>query len=173
MGSTSKLRGSTLAVAGLWVYPALAIAWLLGAWGGERVTSVVASANPLVAQFVAIAVILRLLSGTTLGGYRPVAWYLVLAAVATAFLATSAWTYLALADKNFYGTWVDALYVLYYPLFAAACLMLFREQGGSFRRRRIWLDVATFGLGLGTALWVLIFGPAAKAAGHPDASVIA
>ena len=173
MGSASNLRGSKLAVAGLWIFPFFVAAWLLGSWGGARVTSVVASYNPLLAQLAAMAVIVRLLAGNTLSGVRRIAWYFVLAALASDFLATSAWAYLALYDNSYYGTWVDALYVLYYPLFGAACLLLFREQGGSFRRRRIWLDVATFGLGLGTALWVLIFGPAAKAAGHTDASVIA
>ncbi len=173
MGSASNLRGSKLAVAGLWFYPIFVGAWLLGSWGGERITSVVASYNPLLAQLAAMAVIVRLLAGKTLTGYRRVAWYFVLVALASDFCATSAWAYLALFDNSYYGTWVDALYVLYYPLFGAACLLLFKEQGGSFRRRRIWLDVATFALGLGTALWVLIFGPAAKAAGHTDASVIA
>ena len=173
MGSASNLRGSKLAVAGLWFYPIFVGAWLLGTWGGERVTSVVASYNPLLAQLAAMAVIVRLLAGKTLTGYRRIAWWFVLVALASDFCATSAWAYLALVDNSYYGTWVDALYVLYYPLFGAACLLLFKEQGGSFRRRRIWLDVATFALGLGTALWVLIFGPAAKAAGHTEASVIA
>jgi len=173
IGSEASLRGSKLAVAGLWLYPLVVAAWLLGGWGGERVTSLVASYNPVIAQLAAIAILARLLRGSTVTGYRRLAWWFVLVALASDLLATSAWAYLALYDNSYYGTWVDALYVLYYPLFAVACLLLFKEQGGSFRRRRIWLDVATFGLGLGTALWVLIFGPAAKAAGHTDASVIA
>ncbi len=173
MGSGSGLRGSKLAVAGLWIYPIFVAAWLLGSWGGEGVTNIVASYNPLLAQLAAIAVVLRLLTTKAATGYRRLAWYFVLAALVSDFLASSAWAYLALLDNSYYGTWVDALYVLYYPLFATGCVFLFKEQGGSFRRRRIWLDSATFALGLGTALWVLIFGPAAKAAGHTDASVIA
>jgi diguanylate cyclase (GGDEF)-like protein/PAS domain S-box-containing protein len=173
MGSVTFPRRARLAIAGLWMYPVVVSAWLLYSWGGESLTAVVASYNPLLPQFVAILVVVRLLIGPTVTGARRLAWYFILAALVSDLLATSAWAYLALFDNSYYGTWVDALYVLYYPLFAAGCLLLFKDQGGSFRRRRIWLDVATFALGLGTALWVLIFGPASRAAGHTDASVIA
>jgi diguanylate cyclase (GGDEF)-like protein/PAS domain S-box-containing protein len=173
MSSPITLRRSRLLLAALWAYPVFVAAWLLGTWGGPEITSVVASYNQLLPQLVAVAVLLQLLAAGSVSGDRRRAWYCFLGATVSDLLASTAWAYLAYYDNSYYGTWVDALYMLYYPLFAAGCLFLFRDQGGSFRRRRIWLDVATFGLGLGTALWVLIFGPSARAAGHTDASVIA
>jgi diguanylate cyclase (GGDEF)-like protein/PAS domain S-box-containing protein len=172
MSSLTLFRRSRLAVAVLWAYPVFVTAWLLGGWGGERVTGLFASYSQLPSQLVSIGVLAEMLANGRLSGYRRRAWYFLLAASIADFLAGLAWAYQALAENSFYGTWADALYMLYYPLLAAGYLLLFMDRGGSFRRRRIWLDVATFGLGLGTALWVLIYGPAAHAPGRTDASVI-
>ncbi|HXQ64866.1 MAG TPA: EAL domain-containing protein, partial [Steroidobacteraceae bacterium] len=157
----------------LWAYPLLVAGWLLGEWGGSDATTVFASYSVLPPQLVGISLAILLLAGGSLTGYRRLAWMLILAAMVTDFVASVAWASLALSDGGIYGTWVDALYLLYYPPMAAACLCLFKDQGGSFRRRHIWLDVATFGLGLGTSLWVLIFQPAAAVASQSGASVVA
>ncbi len=173
MSTPSTSRRSRLVIAVLWAYPAFVTAWLLGAWGGKGLTSLFASYSQLLPQLVAIGVVMQLLADPAVTGDRRRAWWCFLGAAVSDFGSGIAWAYLALADNSYYGTWVDALYMLYYPLAAAGYLLMFRDRGGSFRRRRIWLDVATFGLGLGTALWVLIFGPAAHAPGHSDASVFA
>jgi diguanylate cyclase (GGDEF)-like protein/PAS domain S-box-containing protein len=166
-------RRPGLSLAFLWCYPLLVAAWTLGRWGGDEATAVFASLNPLLAQLVAIALVTRLLLAGTVSGLRRAAWLCVLGAMVSDFLATAAWANVALFDGSYYGTWVDALFLLYYPLFAAACVLLFKDQGGSFRRRRIWLDVATFTLGLGTALWILVFGPAASAGGQTAGTLVA
>jgi len=173
MGRATNLKYLRLTVGALWAYPVLVAAWLLGRWGGQSATNLFASYNQTLGQLVASVVIAQLLASGAVTGARRSAWYCFLGANACDVLAGAAWAYLALSDNSYYGTWVDALYMLYYPLSAAGYLLLFRDNGGSLRRRRIWLDVATFGLGLGTALWVLIFGPAARAVGHTEASVLA
>ena len=173
MSSQSAFRRWRVVLTLLWVYPLFVTAWLLGSWGGPGATSLFAGYNQQLPALLAIGVIVQLIVDGGLTGDRRRAWICFLAASISDLLAGLGWSYLAIADNSFYGTWVDALYMLYYPLAAAGYLFLFRDRGGTFRRRRIWLDVATFGLGLGTALWVLIFGPAAHAPGHTEGSVFA
>jgi diguanylate cyclase (GGDEF)-like protein/PAS domain S-box-containing protein len=155
----AKSRRYAWVAGGLWAYAAFVTLWLLGGWGGARLTTEFAAWNPVLGQAGLLAVMVLALRGHTLTGYRRLGWLLLLAGTASDLVASIAWAYLATTANETYGTWADALYMIYYPLAGLAGLAFFRAVGGNPARRRLWLDAATLALGVGAALWLVLFSP--------------
>jgi diguanylate cyclase (GGDEF)-like protein/PAS domain S-box-containing protein len=144
---------------GLWAYAAFATGWLRGGWGGPEITKQFAAWSPILGQGALVLVIVAALRSPRLTGYRRFGWLLLLVGTASDLFASVGWAYLATAANEMYGTWADAIYMVYYPLAALACLAFFLAAGGSLKRRRLWLDAGTLALGVGGTLWLLLFSP--------------
>jgi diguanylate cyclase (GGDEF)-like protein/PAS domain S-box-containing protein len=170
--STPSARRPGLYCGAFWLYPLLVAGSLAGRWGGAGITGIIAAYDELPLQLVAIVLVVQLLARGSVTGYRRLAWILLLGAIVCDTVAGVAWGTATLSKGSLYANWVDVPYILYYPLFAGACVLLFLDLGGSFRRRHIWLDLATFALGLGSAFWVLLVVPAAAAPGHTVVSFV-
>jgi diguanylate cyclase (GGDEF)-like protein len=157
-------RHPLAATATVWLIIVIGAMWVGGNWGGLALAGQVGVIFPLLVKFLCLGIISLLVASGKPTGRRRTAWRILLAFSLLDVVGGVWWTVNHYVDGTVYGSGPDILYLFSYPLYAAACVALFRDQGGSFHRRRIWLDVATFTLGLGTGLSVLIFGSGSHAA---------
>jgi len=141
----------------LWLIP-LALFVLLSV---KRWSSADADLLSTIATVVAALLVMSLIMPMARrhqGAPQRAIWRWLLLAVASDVAATVAWGVLHANSSMPYGSWVDAIYLVYYPATAAACLLMFRLEGGSPRDLPLWLDAIAFALGLLAMLWLIVFG---------------
>lgn len=107
-------------------------------------------------------------------GLRGHAWALIVAGMALNLTGSAYWLWQLDRGRPADGL-SDLVYGLCFPVFALATALLYVDGGGSFRRRRVWLDALTLTLGLGTILWPFWLGPtlAAAARGPVELGIMA
>ena len=159
-------------VAACAAFSVLATLWVANGWYGPEVARLVGTWCPLPLHLAAVAAITWTLRDPRLPRLRRLAWSCILLAEIGDAIATVGWGYLAATTHEIYGTWVDVLFMLYYPLMALACGALYVDVGGSWRRPRVWLDAATIALALTAALWPFLVSPIAAALARHDVAVL-
>jgi diguanylate cyclase (GGDEF)-like protein/PAS domain S-box-containing protein len=159
-----------LVLAGAYVlYAAFAAAWLLGGWGGDRVTETFAGWAQIVPPLVGLVMIVMLLRTRPMSAGRRLAWLLLAVGTCMETLGSTAWALTAVTRGDTYPSGADYIFLLYYPFATAACLAFFRDVGGRFDQGRFWLDLATLVIGFGGALWFIVFEPLSALAGAEPA----
>jgi diguanylate cyclase (GGDEF)-like protein/PAS domain S-box-containing protein len=131
-----------------------AVARQLGAWG----------TFPL-----SIAILITLwpsMTGAHLNRRRRLAWQLMFAAVAFDLVAGIGWSFDAVFENVTIGSWPDVVYLFYYPLAAAACVLFYVELGGRMNTPRAVVDFATVVIGFGSLLWFTALAPLGHMSGH-------
>src|SRR4051812_47718604 len=141
--STFLARWSRLAIALCITYSAACAFVSLSGWGGETLAAFLGAwgSFPLIAI---IAVFLwPVVTDKSLSKLRRRAFLLIFAAELLDVVASIGWGYDALTSNVTWGSWPDALWTLYYPLVAAACVLLYFDLGGRLNTVRSALDFAT------------------------------
>ncbi len=142
-------------LAGLWVGTIAAALWFTFADPHSAVSRWIALCNPVPSDVVALLLLLPLLRKSN-SRSRRIGWCCVFAAIACRMLANVGWAATPGRSHEIIGGGLDALYALHYPLLAAACAAFFIDLGGTFKTSRVWLDIATLGLGLGAIAALLL-----------------
>lgn len=137
-----------------WAYALAVVLWIVAGWGGARVIALVIAWHPLLPQILTLILLAGLLR-TSRTSPRRRAWSLVFAAVFSDLLANASWSYVQASANDSYNVWE----LLYYPLIVGACAEFYRDLGGSFAERQVWLDASLIGLGLGATLWLFVLRP--------------
>ena len=163
--------GSWLLVSGLWIYALIVAAWMYFGWAGQAVVEVVGTWHALFSQTVALCLMVPLLRELK-PGFRRVGWLLIFLAAITDLIGNLWWAYLHSDPIRVETGWNDVVYMAYYPLAAGAFAMFFRELGGSFRRRQVWLDIITLALALGATLWLFLLEPELQKNTGLDADIV-
>jgi len=149
-----KFSLSYAAVLFTWAYALVVELWIVAGWGGARVIALVIAWRPLFPQILTLILLAALLR-TSRRSARRRAWYFVFAAVFSDLLANASWSYVQASANDSYNIWE----LLYYPLIVGACAEFYRDLGGSFAERQVWLDASLLGLGLGATLWLFVLRP--------------
>jgi hypothetical protein len=148
--------------AALWAYAVLTGIWLYAGWGGPAVTGAIENWNPAPPELaLLIYMVLSLRKFTP--GLRRHGWTLIVIATAISLIGNLLSPFVVSSGIN--SLWLDAIFVIYYPILVGAYALFFIDLGGSFRSWRTWIDAATLTLGLGATLWLFLFSPALIATG--------
>lgn len=162
---------SWLMVGALWLYALIIALWLAAGWGGAAVVEWIGAWHPLLSLVLALSLIFPVIRELK-PGFRRTGWQFVFWATFSDVLANCWWAYLDADPTRHDSGWNDLPYMVYYPLAAAAFAMFYRDLGGSFRRRQVWLDVITLALGLGAVLWLFLLEPQLRINPDRDANFI-
>ncbi len=82
------------------------------------------------------------ITDSTLSRRRLLAYRLFFAALLLDFVARVGWSYQALNEHVTLGSWPDVLFLFYYPMAAAACVLLYFDLGGRLDSARALIDFA-------------------------------
>ena len=149
---------SWLVIGGLWIYTLVVGLWFDRGWGGAAVMQWVYTWHALLPQIVALGLMLPMIRGLQ-PGFRRIGWQLVFWAGISDIIAESWWAYLQFSPTKASSGWDDLPNILYYLIAAAGFAMFYRDLGGSFRRRQVWLDIFTLALGLCATLSLFLLEP--------------
>ncbi len=140
-------------------YSLVCAATFFTGWGGPVLTEFAGAwySHPL--DVAILVMLLPLLRDGALSRRRRLAWTLVFAAVALDLIASTGWGYSALTEDVTFGSWPDAVYLFYYPLAAAACVLFYIDLGGRFTTLRSFVDFTTIVIGFGSLLWFTALAP--------------
>ena len=147
-----------LLVGGLWVYLVIATVWLVRGWGGGAVMRWVVTWHSVPPLLVVLGLMWPMIHGLE-PGYRRIGWQLIFWAGVSDGVADLWWAYPLDNPTQIDSGWSDLPFVAYYPLAAAAFAMFYRDLGGSFRSRQVWLDIFTLALGMCATLWLFLLEP--------------
>jgi diguanylate cyclase (GGDEF)-like protein/PAS domain S-box-containing protein len=132
---------------------------LLAGWGGARATEFVGAWGTTPLQLVALLLLWPVMHEATLTLHRRRAYRLLFAALVLDLAASIGWGYDALTSNTTLGSWPDVLFLFYYPITAAACVLLYFDLGGRLDSARSVIDFATLAIGFGALLWFTALKP--------------
>jgi diguanylate cyclase (GGDEF)-like protein/PAS domain S-box-containing protein len=141
------------------VYTLLCALVLFTGWGGAHLKELAGTFGtfPLLA---AIALMLwPVVTDPTLSRRRRLAYQVIFASNILDGVASVGWACGAVTGQYAFGSWPDTLYLLYYPLMAAAFLLLYFDLGGQLRSARSMIDIAMLSIGFGALLWFTALDP--------------
>jgi diguanylate cyclase (GGDEF)-like protein/PAS domain S-box-containing protein len=154
-------RGSRVLVVACVGYSLVCVVALLAGWGGESVADYISAWGSFPLSFAILAMLWPSLRDIALTRRRRLAWRLIFAALVLDVVASTGWGYSALTENVTFGSWPDALYLFYYPLAAAACVLFYVDLGGRFTTTRALIDFSTIVIGIGSLLWFTALAPLA------------
>jgi len=141
------------------LYSTLCGAVLLSGVGGESTGELISAwgSFPLI---VVIGVFLwPVITDAKIPLLRRRAFQLIFAAQVIDAIASIGWAHDAFTANVTFGSWPDVLWAAYYPLAAAACVLLYFDLGGRLNSVRSLLDFATLAVGFGALLWFTALAP--------------
>ena len=145
---------------GLVIYVAICSAWMLGGFGGARITHYVGlladSPACLAAVVAAVTTARHLPSGRT-----RTAWGWLAVALALYFVGTTIGVNSWLHGRDPFPGPADIFYVTFYPAIFGALLLLIRESAVQVRWVQLALDAMILVVGFGAFFWFLVIRPAA------------
>jgi hypothetical protein len=156
--SAARPAVAWLLLGGLWGYLVIAGLWLAHRWGSDEFMQWFYTWHALPSQIVALGMMLPMIRGLE-SGFRRIGWQLIFWAGISDAIAEVWWAYLQVKPALIDSGWNDIPYIVYYLIAAAAFVMFYRDLGGSFRRRQVWLDIFTLALGLCATLWLFLLEP--------------
>jgi diguanylate cyclase (GGDEF)-like protein/PAS domain S-box-containing protein len=132
---------------------------LVAGWGGEDMAAWISAWGnfPLIA--VVLVMLWPVIRDATLSWRRRRAFQLLFAAQVLDLIASVGWGYSAFTENETWGSWPDVIWILWYPLAAAACGLLYFELGGRLNSTRWLVDFATLVVGFGALLWFTALAP--------------
>ncbi len=154
-----KLRWTGLLLAVLWSYLGVLSAWLLWRLWSGRPANADSEIVTLLPQIACLVLMWRRLHTPIVDRARWLGWALLSAAVVFDIVASTDLSYVAAQPGAQFGSSADALYMLDYVCAIAAFACFYVSAGGSFRRPRVWLDIAVLLLACGAAMLPFLFAP--------------
>ena len=127
--------------------------------GGERAVEIVGAFGTIPLLIAVQLMLWPVITEPSLTARRRLAYRVLFAANTLDFVASVGWSLIALAGQETFSTWPDALYLLYYPMLAAALGLLYLDLGGRVANARSLIDIATLAIGFGTLLWFTALEP--------------
>src|SRR5688572_28062507 len=127
--------------------------------GGERAVEIVGAFGTIPLLIAVQLMLWPVITDPSLTARRRLAYRVLFAANTLDFVASVGWSLIALAGQETFSTWPDALYLLYYPMLAAALGLLYLDLGGRVANARSLIDIATLAIGFGTLLWFTALEP--------------
>lgn len=152
-------RWSRAITAGVVIYTAACAIVLLGNWANEDLRTWLSAWGNLPLMAIILAALWPELGDTSRSVRRRRAFQLLFAAQLVDLVASIGWGYGALTTSETFGSWPDLVWILFYPLAAAACLLLYADMGGRFDTMRSLVDCATMIVGIGALLWFTALAP--------------
>ena len=149
------------AIAACVAYCVLCSCALLAGWGGEGLARLIGTWGSVPLLIAVLLFLWPVAVDRSLPALRRRAFQLFFAAEVVDLVANIGWNYSALQTNVTYGSWPDAIWQLYYPLAAAACMYLYFDLGGRLNTLRSLLDFATVVIGFGALLWFTALEPLA------------
>jgi diguanylate cyclase (GGDEF)-like protein/PAS domain S-box-containing protein len=144
------------------IYVVVCAIWMLGGFGGERITHYVGlladSPACLVAVVVAVAAARHLAPGMT-----RTAWACMSVALALYFVGTTIGVNSWLHGRDPFPGLADIFYLAFYPAIFGAALFLIRASAVKVRWVQLVLDAMILVVGFGAFFWFLVIRPAAAA----------
>lgn len=110
-------------------------------------------------QFAALALTICLLLRRSASLDSRTAWWWVLAFTAISPVASLIWNTVRTGVSRETLSLADWLYLVDYAALTSAFAIWFAQAGGTFRRRRVWLDAMTMIVVLLVGLWSFFLGP--------------
>jgi len=141
-------------------YSAVLILLMVTGWGGEPVTDFIGAWGSVPVSIAICVVLWPSLFDASLTYRRRLAWRFIFAALMLDNIASVGWAHSALTENVTFGSWLDVLYIFYYPLAAWAFVLLYLDLGGRVRTVRAWIDFTTVAIGFGAFLWFTALSPA-------------
>jgi diguanylate cyclase (GGDEF)-like protein/PAS domain S-box-containing protein len=154
-------RGSRVMVVACVGYSLACVVALLAGAGGEPVAEYIGAWGSFPLSFAILVMLWPSLRDNALSRRRRLAWRMIFAALVLDLVASTGWGYSALTENVTFGSWPDALYLFYYPLAAAACMLFYVDLGGRFTTTRALVDFTTIVIGIGSLLWFTALAPLA------------
>jgi len=158
-------RWTPTAIALCFAYSLACASSLVFGWGGVHAAEFIGAWGSIPVQVVAQLLLWPLMFDTTLSLQRRRAYRLLFAALLLDLAASAGWGYDALTANTTFGSWPDVLFVFYYPIAGAACVLLYFDLGGRLNTARSLIDFATLTVGFGTLLWFTALKPLATLSG--------
>jgi len=147
------------------VYSAACVLVLITGWGGSEAAEYIGAWGTFPVSIAICLVLWPSMVDPGLSRRRRLAWRLIFAALMLDIVASIGWGYSALTENVTFGSWPDVLYIFYYPLAAAAFVLLYRDFGGQLRTSRALIDFTTVAIGFGSLLWFTALAPVATLSG--------
>jgi len=143
------------------VYVGVCSLLMLTGWGGQELREVLGAwaTYPVVAATVLM--LFPVIVDTSLRPRRRLAYQLIFGALVLDLIAGAGWGFYALTGEETLNTWTDVFYLLFYPMAAGACGLLYFDLGGRLNSARSLIDFATLTIGFGTLLWFTALDPMA------------
>ena len=146
---------------GLVIYVAICAVWMLGGFGGDRITHYVGlladSPACLIAVVVAVATARRLAPGAA-----RTAWRCLSIALALYFVGTTIGVNSWLHGQDPFPGLADVFYVAFFPAIFGAVFFLIRASAVRVRWVQLALDAMILVVGFGAFFWFLVIRPAAS-----------
>ena len=147
------------------VYAAVCMLIMITGVGGKSVAEYLGAWGSFPVSVVICVVLWPSLVDPALSRRRRLAWGLIFAALALDIVASIGWAYSALTENVTFGSWPDVLYIFFYPLAAAAFVLLYLDLGGRVNTPRALIDFTTVAIGFGSLLWFTALAPVASLSG--------
>ena len=132
---------------------------LLSGVGGEAVAGLISAWGSFPLILVIGAFLWPVITDAKTPPLRRRAFQLIFAAEVIDAVATVGWAHDAFTSNVTFSSWPDVLWAAYYPLAAAACVLLYFDLGGRLDTVRSLLDFATLAVGFGALLWFTALAP--------------
>ena len=155
-------RLAPAAIAFCVVYSGACVLTLTFGWGGAAVAEFISGWSSLPPICVCALVMLPVLGDLTLRPQRRQAYQLFFAALMLDLVASIGWGIAGVTSEDVIGSWPDILYLFYYPLSAAGCVLLYFDLGGRLGTARALIDVVTVSIGFAAVVWFTALPPVAS-----------
>jgi diguanylate cyclase (GGDEF)-like protein/PAS domain S-box-containing protein len=132
---------------------------LLSGIASDDVTAWVSAWGNLPLMGVIFVMLWPIITDRSLSPMRRRAFQLIALAQLLDLIASIGWGYGALTASETWGLWPDVVWIVFYPLAAAAFLLLYFDLGGRLATIRSLVDVATIIVGFGALLWFTALAP--------------
>jgi diguanylate cyclase (GGDEF)-like protein/PAS domain S-box-containing protein len=152
-------RWSRAITLGAVVYAAACAIVLLGTWASEDLRTWMSAWGNVPFMVIILAALWPAPGDAYQSTGRRRAFQLLFAAQLVDLVASVGWAYGALTASETFGSWPDVVWILFYPLAATACILLYVDMGGRFNTMRSLVDCATMIVGIGALLWFTALAP--------------
>src|SRR5271166_6508052 len=153
------LRWDGLLLRTLWLYLLVLAVWLVWRLCVGRPVNAEPELVTMLPQAACLVLMWRRLQPGGVDRARRLGWAFLSAAVVFDIVAGIDWSYVASQPGSQFGSSADALYMLNYAFVITAFGFFYVSAGGSFRRPRVWLDIAVLALACAAAMLPFLFAP--------------
>jgi len=157
----------------VWAYLLALAVWLVWRLCVGRPANAEPELVTMLPQAACLVLMWRRLRPGAVDRARRLGWSFLSAAVVLDIVASMDWSYVASQPGSQFGSSADALYMLNYGFIITAFGFFYVSAGGSFRRPRVWLDIAVLALACAAAMLPFLFAPLLEPAPASSSSIAA